>query len=106
MAERWWQRLQPIIRPLRRLTLAQRALLCALAQGRTLKGHRYLNGRKTFRLYDSTKLLYDVADADVAALQRYRLLDSNMKFPAATFFLSARGLAVARAICEDDTGAP
>ena len=102
MAERWWQRLHLPWRPARRLTPAQRALLCALAQGRTLKGHRFLDGRKAFRLYAGPNLLYDVATEDVAALQRHRLLDSNMKFPAAMFFLSARGVALAARRCADE----
>ena len=106
MAERWWRHLLENSRPLRWLSPAQRALLCALAAGRTLKGHRYLDGRKAFRLYDATTLLYDVPAADVAVLQRRRLLNSNMKFPAATFFLSPRGAAAARTLCAEESNLP
>lgn len=84
-----WQRLWRRWRY--RLTMEQRELVLALREGYVLKGHRYLDGRKEYRLYDGPTAIRDVATTEVEALQRARLLDSNMKFPAAMFFLSEQG---------------
>ena len=68
----------------------------AMAGGSTLKAHRYLDGRKEYRLHASggSEL---VAPATVEALVDSGLIDSNKKFPAATFWLTDKGRAAVAA---------
>ena len=64
-----------------------------MASGWTLKAHRYLDGRKEYRLHpltgDSQLIAADIVEALVEAGQ----IDSNKKFPAATFWLTDKGRA-------------
>ncbi len=78
-----------------RLSTAHKHLLCELARGGQLKDHRSLDGAKVYKLHP----LDDRATETVAAnlvndLQRVGLLDSNMKFPAATYLLTDKGIAL------------
>ena len=75
------------------LTPAQAELLQALARGLTLKSHRDLEGHKEFRLHATGGQSTLVAWEDVEALQSAGLIDSNKKFPAATFWLTGAGRA-------------
>lgn len=76
-----------------RLTAAHRQLLRAMADGRTLKAHRYLDGSKEYRLHD-TQQQSDIIDRKtVEALLERGLIDSNKKFPAATYWLTGAGRA-------------
>ena len=86
------------------LTATQQQLLRHLAFGHHLKGHRDIEGRKIFRLYQtaSNEVVATPAQADIEALRGLGLLDSNMKFPAARFFLSPAGRRLA-AILPDTT---
>ena len=68
-------------------------MLQAMAGGWTLKAHRYLDGRKEFRLHALDGAIQEVAPATVAALAESGLIDSNKKFPAATFWLTPQGQA-------------
>ncbi len=77
-----------------RLTRRERELLGALAQGGSLKAHRDLEGRKVYLLRRPDGAAETVSEADVHRLVDSRLLDSNKKFPAATFFLTDRAVAV------------
>lgn len=79
-----------------RLTRCQKDLLCALAEGCTLKAHRDLEGRKVYRLYRLDGAVENVSEAEVHRLVDMRLLESNKKFPAATFFLTDRAVEVLR----------
>ena len=88
-----WQRLWRRWRY--RLSMEQRELVLALREGYVL------DGRKEYRLYDGPTAIRDVATAEVEALQRARLLDSNMKFPAAMFFLSEQGRRLADDLHEE-----
>lgn len=78
--------------------MTERALLRALAQGYTLKSHRDLEGHKAYRLYapDGTPPV-TLAWELVAGLQDKGWIDSNKKFPAATYWLTERGQAVLNA---------
>ena len=62
-----------------------------MAGGWTLKAHRYLDGRKEYWLHalDGTREM--VAPETVQALAERGLIDSNKKFPAATFWLREKG---------------
>jgi hypothetical protein len=64
-----------------------------MAAGWTLKAHRDLEGSKTFRLHPLEGEPQAVSAAAVAALVEQGLIDSNKKFPAATFWLTAGGRA-------------
>jgi hypothetical protein len=73
------------------LTAAQSELLQAIATGTTLKSHRDLEGRKEYRLHTLAGQSTVVAWDDVEALQAAGLIDSNKKFPSATYWLTERG---------------
>lgn len=75
------------------LTPAQVELLQAIADGLTLKSHRDLEGHKEYRLHTLDGQSAFVAWEDVAALQSAGLIDSNKKFPAATYWLTDSGRA-------------
>lgn len=72
--------------------MTEQALLRALAQGWLLKSHRNMDGHKAYRLYapdgsPPLELPWDM----VAGLQDRGWIDSNKKFPAATYWLTERG---------------
>jgi hypothetical protein len=73
------------------LAEAEKRLLRALANGRTLKSHRYLDGTKAFILHSLDGAQERVAHATVKRLVRRRLFYSNQKFPAATYALTEEG---------------
>jgi hypothetical protein len=78
-----------------RLKAEHRRLLRALAAGHTLKAHRDLEGRKEFRLHFSDDRPSEPVERQYPEeLVEAGLLDSNKKFPAATFWLTERGRAV------------
>ena len=74
---------------------AQKALLVSLQQGAVLKVHRTLDGDKVHRLHKSDAPVQEIEAALVVAVTDLGLLQSNMKFPAATFLLTDKGVAVA-----------
>lgn len=82
----WLLRLRP-------LSPEEAHILRAMGQGWTLKSHRYLDGRKQYRLHplsgDDGPL--DLADSPVERLVNRGLIQTNHKFPAATFLLTERG---------------
>ena len=64
-----------------------------MAQGSTLKSHRDLEGRKEYRLHTLAGQSTSVTWEDVEALQSAGLIDSNKKFPSATYWLTGSGRA-------------
>ena len=76
-----------------KLTPAQRELLQAIYEGQILKSHRDLAGRKEYRLHTMTGQSSRITWETVAALQDLKLIDSNKKFPAATYWLTEAGRA-------------
>ncbi len=74
-----------------KLPAAELALLKALTEGGTLKAHRNLDGEKTYRLHRLAGLAEPVDRPTVEALKRRGLIDSNKKFPAATYLLTEKG---------------
>ena len=79
-----------------RLSPTQQALLRALIQGATLKSHRYLDGRKVYKLHPLVdEAPQTIRRTTVDCLRRHGLIDSNKKFPAATYLLTEKGKAVA-----------
>ncbi|CAG0931989.1 hypothetical protein TFLX_02399 [Thermoflexales bacterium] len=75
------------------LTPAQVELLQAIARGLTLKSHRDLEGNKEYRLHALDGRAASVAWEVVEELQTAGLIDSNKKFPAATYWLTTAGRA-------------
>jgi hypothetical protein len=73
------------------LTSAQLDLLHAIANGLTLKSHRDLEGNKEYRLHDLNGHSSRVTWTEVEALQSAGLIDSNKKFPSATYWLTETG---------------
>lgn len=74
------------------LTAAERQVLLAIARGWTLKSHRYLDGRKEYQLHPLDEGdVRTVAWETVDALREQGFIDSNKKFPAATYLLTDKG---------------
>ncbi len=74
-----------------RLTDPQKTVLRALLEGWTLKSHRTLDGQKSYRLHGLTGEIIEIADGVVDGLAAAKLLQSNQKFPAATYLLTEKG---------------
>ena len=74
-----------------RLSIDQRRVLLAIADGSALKSQRYLDGTKLYQLHALDGSAITVSRAIVEALERHGLIDSNKKFPAATYWLTEVG---------------
>jgi hypothetical protein len=75
-----------------RLSEDHKRLLRALADGHSLKAHRDLEGGKEFRLHYHDGRPADLIHRHLAdELAEAGLIDSNKKFPAATFWLTEQG---------------
>lgn len=70
-------------------------MLARIAAGWALKAHRDLEGGKTWRLHPPEGEAVPVAAEAAIALVEAGLIDSNKKFPAATFWLTPAGRAYA-----------
>lgn len=86
-----------------RLSPRQKEILVALQSGSRLQVHRTVDGEKRYLLHPvdeaaGVHTAEDVAPTDVAYLEKHRLVESNMKFPAATFLMTKRGADIAAAI--------
>jgi hypothetical protein len=74
-----------------RLSRSEQAIILAISQGALLKSHREVDGRKMFRLHEPSGNWQPVSSRDVRRLRAAGLLDSNKKFPVATFWLTNEG---------------
>lgn len=74
------------------LSPAQRRILRAMRDGATLKAHRALDGAKVHRLHPLAGEPEPVDAALVASLREQGLIQSNLKFPVATYVLTETGL--------------
>ncbi len=80
-----------------RLRGQQRALLRAIAFGDTLKVHRTVDGEKVYRLHPlDGSPEQEIAPTDAEQLLTQGFIESNMKFPAATFLITPKGVAAAK----------
>ena len=77
-------------------------LLRAVAAGARLRDHRDIDGGKVFRLYRDDGCAEPIDSADVESLVEAGLLDSNKKFPAATYWVTEAGR---RVLAADGEGA-
>lgn len=64
-----------------------------MSSGSTLKAHRYLDGTKEYRLHTIDRPAEIVERSIVELLQEQGLIDSNKKFPTATYWLTEAGRA-------------
>lgn len=81
--------------------------LHALAEGWTLKSHRYLDGRKEYRLHSlEDEEPQEVSWETVDSLRRQGLIESNKKFPAATYLLTDRGREAVTRLGQDPRDLP
>jgi hypothetical protein len=79
-----------------RLSKDHRKLLVSLAHGSTLKVHRDMHGAKVYKLHPLHKASAEmIPTATVEHLRKHKLIDSNMKFPAAVYLLTGRGATIA-----------
>ncbi len=86
-----------------RLTTEQAQVLAALQTGNHLKVHRTADGQKAYRLHRADgSVAIEVSAATVDSLERGGFVESNMKFPAATFLLTEKGSATAARITGSD----
>jgi len=84
------------------VTPTQRHVLLSLAAGWTLKVHRTLDGDKQYLLHPLDDApARDVSPGAVEALRSEGLVDSNKKFPAATYLLTDKGREAVVALGED-----
>ncbi|MCX6019991.1 MAG: hypothetical protein NTZ50_16085 [Chloroflexi bacterium] len=65
-----------------------------MAAGERLRDHRDVDGGKIFRLYHADGSVELIDFADVEVLVEAGLLDSNKKFPSATYWVTAKAAAV------------
>ena len=84
----------------------RRYLLEAMLRGCTLKVHRTVDGTKTHLLHSLDGLPETVDAAAVAWLADRGLIRSNMKFPAAAYLLTERGLAALRGPADPAESSP
>jgi hypothetical protein len=73
------------------LTNDQRRLLLKIANGEALKVHRDLEGSKVYQLHNLGGHAEPIERELAESLIDLGLLDSNKKFPAATFWLTEAG---------------
>ena len=81
-----------------RLSGAHLRVLLALARGHALKSHRDVNGGKVYQLHALDGPAETVARSTVEYLQDHGLIDSNKKFPVATYWLTETGKIVVATI--------
>jgi hypothetical protein len=75
-----------------RLGREEKEILRALVSGYQLKSHRELDGNKFYSLHNtSDDTTQSVSTASVERLRDLGLIAGNMKFPAATYLLTAEG---------------
>ncbi len=86
-----------------KLSTAQTEVLQALISGSTLKAHRYLNGEKVYRVHPLAGQPKPIERKTVDSLKQHQLIDSNKKFPTATYILTERGKAVAMSLTQTDS---
>jgi hypothetical protein len=85
-----------------RLSAAEKDVLRALVSGSRLQSHRELDGSKRTCLHALTgEAVQPVAAAVVERLRMLGLLESNMKFPAATYLLTTQGVKVAAVLTDN-----
>jgi hypothetical protein len=65
-------------------------------KGNMLRSHRYLDGTKIYQLHPPEGSPEVISRSNVDYLKEHNLIDSNKKFPAATYLLTPTGQRVAQ----------
>ena len=73
------------------LSPAHKTVLLGLANGCSLKSHRYLDGTKIYQLHPLDRPTEIIERTIVESLYDQGLIDSNQKFPAAAYWLTEKG---------------
>jgi hypothetical protein len=81
-----------------RLAEPQKRVLLAMAGACFLKSHRDIDGNKVYKLHPLEGPEQSVPAGVVEALVNQGLIDSNKKFPAATYWLTEKGKACVAAL--------
>ena len=89
---------------MRTLSEPQRKLLAQIAGGARLKDHRDIEGGKRFTLTIETADAIVVEATWVEGLVARGLIDSNKKFPSATYWLTDAGKGAVAAMSADRHG--
>ncbi len=82
------------------LTPAQGQHLAAMLQGQSLKSHRDIDGRKVYKLHDLEGTSVVIAPDRVESLRQAGYMETNHKFPVATYWLTESGKAAASHVVE------
>jgi len=85
-----------------KLSKTHQYLLKSIYSGCILKSHRYLDGAKIYQLHPLDGPDETVQRAVVDYLKEHGLIDSNKKFPAATYLLTPKGQHVAEELSDRD----
>ncbi len=85
---------------MKKLSAAEENLLVDLMNGGTLKAHRDLDGNKLYKLHPLSGSLEAIGRAIIERLKKRGFIDSNKKFPAATYLLTGRGRKVAESLAD------
>ncbi|CAN5375208.1 hypothetical protein BH10CHL1_BH10CHL1_15520 [soil metagenome] len=87
-----------------RLSVEHLRIIGELARGSRLKDHRNLDGDKVYKLHPLGAASVEIIDANlVTDLKRQQLIASNMKFPAATYLLTDKGLELSTRLALSET---
>jgi hypothetical protein len=70
---------------------AQKRILLAMARGHMIKSHRDLDGTKVFKIHAPSGQAEIIPSNLVHSLRENGWVDSNKKFPVATFWLTQAG---------------
>ena len=92
------------MKDLRALSEPQRRLLAQIAGGARLKDHRDIEGGKRYTLTVDTAKPVEVRAGLIEALVAHGLIDSNKKFPSATYWLTDAGKRVTAGMAADRHG--
>ena len=85
---------------------AQIDVLTCLLHGWSLRSHRDLEGNKRFELRSLSGGTQPVALDTVQKMRNKRLIETNHKFPSATFLLTGHGEKVAQKLCDGESNRP
>jgi len=85
-----------------KLSAAHKRILLAIATGHFLKAHRDIEGGKVYKLHPLRGDPEIINGDDVQRLCDEGLIDSNKKFPAATFWLTEKGKVAAAQTTENN----
>ncbi len=85
-----------------KLSKTQKRVLTSIAQGHTLKSHRQLDGNKGYKLHPLQGAAETVRWTTVEALKERGLIDSNKKFPSATYLLTEKGKQIASKLANQE----